>query len=342
MSWVSLRCRHVAHALTGFVLAFGASAAFGWGADGHHTIGKLAGTLIAGSRAEAMVQQIIGGISLEDASVWADCVKGVAPDASGKLAYQSTGRFKECLVFETSEEEARMVAYVSRNFDACHPQPGEETPCHKQYHYTDIAPQREHYQPGLVGTSDHDVVAAVNAALLVLKGGTAPPPFVFGQREALLVMIHIVEDMHQPLHVQSIYLDSQGKRLDPDVGAYDPASRTNGGNSIDVGAGNLHRDWDQVPPSLAPADLGTNAVAEAKNVAPTTGDVMTWSTQWADDAIVAAPPVFADLTYGPEDLRFHWKGSLPEGYTARREVVQRTQLLKASARLAQLLQTLWP
>lgn len=333
--------RRVTQSIAAIAFAACASSALAWGADGHHTIGKIVGTLVAGSHAETVVQQMTG-MSIEDASVWADCAKGVAADATGKLAYQSAGRFKECLVFETPEEEAKMVAYVSRNFDACHPQPGEETPCHKQYHYTDVAPQRQHYQSGLVGTSDHDVVAAVNAAITVLKGGTAPPPFAFDQREALLVLIHLVEDMHQPLHVQSIYLTTEGKPTDPDLGNYDPASRTNGGNSIEDGTGNLHRDWDQVPPSLAPADLGINGAAEAKTVVPTTGDVMTWSTQWADDSIASGPPVYAELTYGPEDLRFHWKGTLPEGYAARREVVQRTQLLKASARLAQLLQTLWP
>lgn len=341
MTASSVLRRQASHALVACAFAVGAQTSFAWGADGHHTIGKLSASLIAGSKAESMVRQITG-VNLEDASVWADCAKGVAPDATGHLAYLNAGRFKECLVFETPEEQARLVAYVSRNFDACRPQPGEETPCHKQYHYTDVAPQREHYALGFVGTSDHDVVAAVNATLEVLKGGTAPPPFVFDQREALLVLIHLVEDMHQPLHVQSIYLDARGKPIDPDTGPDDPANRTHGGNSIDDGAGNLHRDWDQIPPSLAPADLGTNGVAEAKTIAPTTGDVMTWSTQWADDAIASGPPVYAGLTYSPEDLRFHWTATIPDGYAARREAMQRTQLLKASARLAQLLQAIWP
>ena len=76
--------------------------------------------------------------------------------------------------------------------------PGDES-CHKAYHYTDEAIQRSKYALGSAGTRDFDVVAAITAAIHVLKGEPAPPPFnIKDKREALLMLAHYVGDIHQP------------------------------------------------------------------------------------------------------------------------------------------------
>ena len=125
-------------ALAGIAAAVCTSAS-AWGPDGHHTVGALADKLIAGKPAAAQVQALLGGLRLQNASVWADCARGVDP-AQG-YAYTTRGRYPECRIFETPELEAEMSDFVRRNDVNCDRRPSEES-CHKQYHYTDIAIQR--------------------------------------------------------------------------------------------------------------------------------------------------------------------------------------------------------
>ncbi|MDC6293928.1 S1/P1 nuclease [Ralstonia pseudosolanacearum] len=315
--------------------------AFAFGPDGHQTVGELADSLIAGTNAESQVQNILG-MTLEQASVWADCAKGVTRTQSGKFVYQGAGHYPECKPFETTTGKSAMVAFVKRNWSGCHPAADEEV-CHKQYHYTDVALQRGQYQQGLVGTSDHDIVAAIRAAIIKLQGGTTPSPIDFAsKREALLLLSHYVGDIHQPLHVSAVYLDAQGHVVDPDQGTFDPQTKTIGGNSILDAGKKLHFEWDQVPAALKPDQLGVSGVAEARAIPLTSGDIISWPAQWATDTMHSAAPAFSGTAFSAEDASKHWQVTLPANYVSERETVQRAQLIKAGARLAQLLQAIWP
>src|SRR5688572_18017638 len=90
------------------------SLAGAWGADGHRTVGVLAQKLIQGSRADQQVRALLGEISLADATLWADCAKGVKPDEAraNELVYASAGRFPECQIFETPQGQAEMIDFV--------------------------------------------------------------------------------------------------------------------------------------------------------------------------------------------------------------------------------------
>lgn len=108
--------------------------------------------------------------------------------------------------------------------------------------------------------------------MIVLQGGQSPAPFSFkDSREALLVLAHYVGDIHQPLHVGSIYLFASGRRVNPDAGRYDPASSTTGGNDLlvdGVPLARLHPCWDDVPASLKVSHVDGLA-AGARHVAVT-------------------------------------------------------------------------
>lgn len=321
-----------------FALAVSASA---FGPEGHQTVGRLADSLIAGKNASTHVQQILG-MTLEQASVWADCAKGVVRTKAGQFVYQSAGKYPECKPFESTKGKKAMQAFVSRNWSACNPAAGEEV-CHKQYHYADVALQHDHYELGYVGTSDHDVVAAINATIKKLQGGTSPSPLnLASKREALMLLAHYAGDIHQPLHVEAVYLDAQGAIVDPDKNMFDPKTKTVGGNSIVDAGTNLHHEWDVVPTALHPNNLGVSGLTAAQKVPPTTGDVMTWSTQWATDTIHSAGPAFSGTTFSPEGTDKHWQITVPPSYVNDRETLQKSQLIKAGARLAQLLQEIWP
>src|SRR5262245_40976960 len=111
--------------------------ALGWGPEGHRYTGAIADRLLE-KNAAAQVKKILG-MPLATASLWADCVKDVEPAKGGKFRYQPHPVYHvPCAPFESKAGIARMEDYVRRNWSACKQQPAEE-PCHKQYHYTDVA-----------------------------------------------------------------------------------------------------------------------------------------------------------------------------------------------------------
>lgn len=319
-----------------------AATALAWTPDGHRTVGAIADKLLQGTPAAKEVHKILGDLSLADVAVWADCAKGVDP---ATLEYKRSAAHPECAPFETSAGKAAMVDFVKRNATGCHPKPDEEI-CHKQYHYADVSIQHHDYRPSYVGARDDDVVHAVAAAIAVLQGGTAPAPFSFkDKREALLVLAHYAGDIHQPLHVGAIYLDAAGKIVNPDAGGYDPATETRGGNRIVVAGStaNLHATWDLIPAQLAADSVNKKWIKEARAIAPTPGPVTAWPSAWATDTQKQADKALAVLAFGAKsDPNQTWSTTLSSAYATSMTAAKRTQLTKAGARLAQLLQKIWP
>jgi S1/P1 Nuclease len=317
------------------------TAAFSWDSTGHQTVGAIADQLITGTNAEAQVQKLLG-TSLRVSSVWADCAKGVEKKGS-KFSYTATGKRKECQPFESSAGKAEMANFVRRNWDNCAPLPDQDR-CHKQYHYTDVSNLRDHYAKGVTGTSNHDIVSAISAAVAVLQGKSAPAPFNIGsKKEALRLLAHYAGDIHQPLHVVAIYLDQDGNTVDPDHGTFDPNTETRGGNEILDGSDSLHFEWDHVSEDLSADRLAEEILSEARKVATTHGSLSNWSTKWATDTVLTAKPAFKGLTFSHEDIEHHqWLVAFPDDYSGTRAAVQRQQLIKAGARLAQILEAIWP
>ena len=335
-------------AILGLVLLVGPAAA--WGPDGHKTVAAIADKLIAGSNAATQVQSILGTTSLEDAAVWADCAKGVqASNATPPVfTYTGAGRFPECKPFETPQGQAEMVDFAQRNWSNCNPKAGEEV-CHKQYHYADISIAHDKYAPTFVGARPDDVASAISATIAVLQGQPAPAPFsIKDKREALLLLVHYVGDIHQPLHVGAIYLDTAGNRVNPDATPSDPATDTKGGNDIHLGDGrNLHATWDAVPAEMTSGNpLDAAWFDSAKKVSKTSGKIATWPTTWATGSVKAATKSFKGVTFGPSSPDHngvnHWNGTLPSSYDGAMSTAKKKQLTEGGARLAQLLQAIWP
>ncbi|MBC7707123.1 MAG: phosphatase PAP2 family protein [Rhodoferax sp.] len=330
-----------------------AAPAWAWGPEGHQSVGAVADRLLAGSSAAQIARDILGGTSLQNASLWADCAKGVV-SADGatflySVAVNSDGsrRFPECAQFENPEEEARQVAFVSRNWKQCGTAHGREM-CHNQYHYADISDLRDHYAENMQGTQPHDIVHSINAAIAVLRGQQAPSPFdIRARREALLLLSHYVGDIHQPLHVKAAYLDAAGQTVDPDAaGHIDPKTDTAGGNQIFDGARRLHSEWDGTPQTLNVGAVNFGSLVDkARAVTASAGDPVTWSAQWATDTIQVGKPAFENLSF-----KLKSGGATPEwnvvgvdsAYNERADSLKAEQLAKAGARLAQILKTIWP
>lgn len=319
-----------------------------WNAQGHQTVGAIADSLLAGTNAGKEVKKILGsGETLQLAALWADCAKGVVKNKkSGLFHFVVSSMFPECVPFQTTAGKKAMVSFVKRNWDACLPAADEEI-CHKQYHYADVAIERNGYARTEIGTSDHDVVSAINAAVAVLKGGTAPAPFdLASSKEALRVLAHYVGDVHQPLHVGAIYLSLAGQEVDPDSPPFDRKTRTHGGNLIKDGSSGFHHEWDLIPTSQEVPGFLAGGVAAARLVPATTGAVDSWAAQWASDTVMASHAAFQGLSFGAEidagKKTAHWPVTEPGGYATARAALQEQQLVKGGARLAQLLEAVWP
>ena len=338
--------RQVRLVLVALIAALSATATSAWGPDGHHTVGAIADRLIAGTHAQAQVNALLGGLTLEQAAVWADCAKGVDP--AKDFAYTSAGKYPECAIFETPDGEAGMVDFVKRNDTNCPRAPGDAS-CHTQYHYTDEAIQRKRYQPGDVGTRNFDVVAAISATILVLKGEPAPAPFdIKDKREALLLLAHYVGDITQPLHVGAVYLDACGKPVDPAVVPFEPLMDTQGGNrivTIRVATNHrselLHATWDDIPDALHSNHIDAAWLALARAEPATRGDIDGWSTEWAGTTLTQARLAFKDLQFGPL-ANGQWTVPLTGRYDDSMAPIKKRQLTVGGARLAHTLMAIWP
>jgi S1/P1 Nuclease len=216
--------------------------------------------------------------------------------------------------------------------------------CHNTYHFDDVAIERDHFDRQFLGTNEHDLVAAITAAIAVLQGKAAPAPFsIVDEKEALFMLAHFLGDLHQPLHVASVYLDDHGSLVDPDARhQIDPATDTIGGNNIHDGHKLFHGEWDAIPSDLGEAAT-PELLAAARALGPTPSTVVDWPAIWASDTIVAAHQAFAGTTFKQTSLE-HWsvKFEHPQEYADAEDKLKRQQLAKAGARLAELLNAIWP
>jgi hypothetical protein len=323
--------------------------ASGWafGPRGHQAVGALADQMLS-ARATAQLKTNLG-MSLRTASTWADCVKDVKPVAGVGLRYEADPKYHaSCGTFETTVGIARMQNYVQRNWKTCSTEP-RVSACHKKYHFADVAIQQGSYDRALAGTSDHDIVSAIGAAVAVLQGQPAPAPFsIRDKKEALLLLAHLVGDIHQPLHVGSVYLDGQNQPTDPGkAGApIDKATDTVGGNDIEDGGTNLHAEWDNVSTTINPWALTPPLVAQARAVVKTPGDLKSWPAAWASETLLTARGAYKGLTYTRSGAQKpgDWVVKIADrpAYAAQRRDVQEQQVTRAGARLAQLLNAIWP
>jgi S1/P1 Nuclease len=324
------------------LIVFLPASASAWNPPGHKVVGSIADQLLD-ANAKANVAAILG-FDLSTAGPWLDCVKSVEKRADGSFVYKEDPKYEPpCTPFKL--ERDRMVDYAKRNwFDCSYVTGGVDRGCHNTYHFDDVAEQRDRFDRNFQGTNDHDIVSAINAAIAVLLDRPAPPPFsIVDKKEALFLLAHLLGDLHQPLHVGAVYLDKYGDLVDPDVThTIDPNTETAGANLIlDQGA-NFHLEWDGIP-----SDLGEAATPELLTMAraePTDrGRVENWPTIWASDTVLAAQQAFAETTFGPVS-----NGKWAIGFTDRdaylrtADALKRKQLAKAGARLAELLNAIWP
>lgn len=278
------------------VLALGAAFASGnvlaWGNDGHRAVGAIADQLLKGSAAQAHITQLLlPGESLEKIANWPDCVKGTY----------------------CGPQSPEMLTYVAAN------------PKHGEYHYTNVPFQNAHYHDHGVGTADDDIVQTLKRAILVLQGkaDAASNPHGFSQREALILITHLVGDIHQPLHVGNAFLGKDGRFFVPATQAQiDDVAIFNarGGNDLLLDDAKMTALSDAVIPAPLPAEEGTTK-APAYPKSPTKPLHTYWDTTVVDYAmrrlstrtpqqfartVIASAPVVSANSGDPASWPYQW------------------------------------
>ena len=273
-----------------------------WGISRHELIARVATDFLS-PRAKSEIAKLLQpiGQTLPQIAGWADKIKGKKPSSGMD---PDTRKFLEQFPNDVS----------------------------KRWHYVDLPLGVGSYEEAkrLRFTEDDDVVQMIERCVQVLQERSR---FV-SRLNALRWLVHLVGDVHQPLHVGCGFINNTGDRpqleRDPDIIRRNDLKSDKGGNSLVLpvsGSITLHSYWDTYLPSdqesLEATDLSfattssvTRRSAEvainnvwgrlkrAKIVAgrPSTvavlnnsGDPSKWAIDWADASLKEARKAYQFL-----------------------------------------------
>ncbi|HTZ20219.1 MAG TPA: S1/P1 nuclease, partial [Opitutaceae bacterium] len=129
------------------------------------------------------------------------------------------------------------------------------------------------YPAGIPSTGPNDVVHGLQTCIDLLEKPDNSPGRIVHVR-ALRFIVHLVGDIHQPLHVACAYWAVKNGRVtridDPQVAAAGKVLDDKGGNQLLTSSTdqskNLHHDWDDEIPRLAVKTQIAAAEAAAKKL----------------------------------------------------------------------------
>lgn len=313
----NILCILVALALT--------STVFGYGEEGHKTVGAIADKLIANSpNTVAHVHALIGNQTLEKVSIWADLCKTLAHPTNPD-----------------------MIAFKAANVHT----PNSDGPHdHYAYHYTDIPIQESHYSDGSTGAKKIDVVHMLRNCIAILEGHSSANnnPTGITQGMALKLLVHYVGDIHQPLHVGAAYFGPNATLVNPNHTS--GALEDRGGNSINFHGGNLHHYWDTpaVENAMSAAHARTpRGFAQTFITNPPAGwqpssFLSGWSRQWADEVLPISFQAHNKLKFHANPKSWGAQSSNLAAYDKWAAQQVRTEIGRAGYRLAAILKKIWP
>jgi hypothetical protein len=307
-----------------------ASQGLGFGGQGHRAIGKTAeGGLNAKGRAG--VTKVLGSIDLASIATWPDDVK-LAARGKGPLV---------------NDPEAN-------TFNHAFPKNG-------LWHFVNLPLGMPAYLDDGPFSESTDIVHAINGCIRILET-TGPTP-KFSKLQALRFLVHLVGDLHQPLHVGTGYytFDVSDKAIlitDPD--AAQGKTHDVGGNDLYFSSqGELHALWDtglveQVSGTTDFQQLATFLLAKINDPNwvkahpadwKTPGNYHVWAEQWATDSVRGANEVYSGITFGEATFDTHQRLErieikLSAKYKKDHLDRETVQLALAGVHLAQLLNTI--
>ncbi len=231
-------------------------------------------------------------------------------------------------------------------------------PGNREWHFVDYPVGSDHYASDSPFSSPDDVVRALENAVGVLEG----KPSAMSAQQAMMVVIHLAGDIHQPLHCSCGFYDLADKskpRLLASVADPKNTPSDRGGNQLYyTETQELHAMWDMALPRMiakSPAELASIITTPGFDKQPRTpGDYHNWPEQWASDSMRQASEAYKGITFKSADDKFpdpRHEGKtmlrimigLPGGTAAYKEARKpqaQEQLRKAALHLAQLLDSI--
>jgi hypothetical protein len=330
------------------------SYAFGWGSQGHQAIADAAQTRLNEKAQAGLARILVGGHSttlppgkLASASTWPDEIRGL----------NGLG-----VPFGWDNDDVE----EAKRFNTAHP-------TNARWHFVNLPLGASGYPKAAdAGTvlsrfaSPDDIVHAINRAIAVLESPS--PPANFSRAQAVRWIVHLVGDIHQPFHVTAGYYATTPAALqhpriirDPEEAARPGILGDRGGNGLKFpteDALNLHGHWDNCLVQRVNGEacsagektytalarkLADWAKAPDASKYQSSGHHREWAAQWATDSLktaVIAEAYNVRLTAGRVvdgaiEARIVAPG--PHAYANARIAAARAQLLKATVRLADLL-----
>lgn len=293
-------------ALVAALALLGAAPAFAWSDPGHLVIASIARARLSlhGDPRNAMALQAADRLLAGDTdpltdpdfvsrSLWADKFRDSDRDGT-RERYEGTRRW-HFVDIQVAERDPTLAC-------ADHPSP----------------------RPASTGPAEDCIVDKIAQFVAELQDPATP---VDERRLALKYLLHLVGDLHQPLH------------------AADNLDR--GGNAVDVvwgdppEAGNLHGYWDRAV--VAKLDRNWRRLARRLNRGIASADEQAWSrgtpAQWARESFRQAAEVAYRLPAGRQVIDEQGREAvvLDAAYEERALPVAAQQLAKAGVRLAEVL-----
>ncbi|HEY0324058.1 MAG TPA: S1/P1 nuclease [Pyrinomonadaceae bacterium] len=306
--------------------------AFGWGDAGHKTVGQVAQLRLANTNTLVRIKQILmPGETLANIATWADRVK-----TESRFSPQATNPDPD-----TQDFYRRMVNQHNRG-----------------WHFVDLPLGCSSYNNCPQFQKKTDIVQMISLCIHKLRGDNVPQ---LTPRNALRLLVHLVGDLHQPLHVGVGFINVNGPN-DTIVIERDPATILQSDFPSDIGANkllikgedsdNLHSFWDSDLVEEARGDQSIVEFAQSLNITPPSswdsqGNAYTWAAQWAtdtlrvsrDNAYDSTIRVKKEVVIDDETKYLIIKGN---NYTSKNVLVVKQQLAKGGYRLAKLLQAIFP
>jgi len=297
-----------------------AAAANAFGPPGHRLIGDIAASQ-ADSATVAKVQALVGNLNWGSMACLPDDIKNWDPGA---------GQYPDSLAALAAlnvPEHAAILAQL-RAFHDANAAFGADSPTerkHATFHYTDVpVKDPEKYADGPTGRRPDDVVHMIAYCARVLHGDEPETnAYKITRPVAVILIMHYVGDIHQPLHVGAEYFNAAGQKANPDVdqGATDYPDQ--GGNSLIIGSiggvrvGNrvtrLHAIWDSALVDSAKHQIreatGKSTMSEREYVKyyaehppenwmmPSTLPFAAWSEAWANEILPIAREAHEKLVF---------------------------------------------
>ena len=320
------------------LLALVTPAALAWGPQGHEAIAIIAQARLNVVARRAVLALLPAGQTMADVATWADAVRA-AQGHEGPLVHDA---------------EARQL---NRDF-----------PHNAGWHFVNLPLGLRAYAEDGPFSGPDDVVHAIARCVRALE--SAHPTPHLGRSQALRFLIHLVGDIHQPLHVGTGYYRITDHRVllvtDPAAARHTPNDA--GGNALCYAGspthclGRLHPLWDgdlvrQV--ARSPDTMRLVAALRRKTADPAwqrahavalsdpDGDHHAWAAQWASASVREARAAYAGIRFGQvvldHGLLRTIAVTLPPEYAADQLDRVAAQLLAAGIHLAHLLDRIdWP